>query len=170
MKSILFITLLVVFFSCTTPKGFISVSKQVEKKCGGERNKWKGETFHSLRTKLYNEGKLNFINPDFDTLYILETYEIESGVYTGRIWNRKGALNYNYYKNNFSFDQQNLFTAYTVQLIQNWDTSAIRMEESMNANNLPEKYIDGTKVHIVKTKTQIECIKFKEFFKLGRDR
>ena len=169
MKSILFITVAVVFVSCT-PKGFISVSKQVEKKCVGEKGKWKAESFHSLRTKLYNEGKLNFINSDFDTLYILETYEIESGTYAGRIWNRKDALNYTYNKNSFSFNQQKLFTDYTVQLIQNWDTVGIRMEGNINATNLPEKYINGTRVFIANAKTGIECIKFKEFFKLERDR
>lgn len=169
MKSILFITIVVSFFSCT-PKGFISVSKQVEKKCVGEKSKWKGESFHSLRTKLYNEGRLNFISSDFDTLYILETYEIESGIYMGRIWNRKEALSYTYNKNSFSFDQQKIFTTYTVQLVQNWDTAAIRKEESMNANNVPEKYINGTRVFLSNTKTEIECIRFKEFFKLERDR
>jgi hypothetical protein len=169
MKSVLFIAVTFTFFSCT-PKGFISVSKQVEKKCVGEGVKWKGESFHSLRTKLYNEGKLDFINSDFDTLYILETYEIESGTYIGRIWNRKDALNYSYSKSSFSFDQQKLFTTYTVQLVQNWDTAAIRMEEITNANKLPEKYITGNRVFIVNAKTEIECIKFKEFLKLERDR
>lgn len=157
------------FFSCI-PKGFISISKQVEKKCVGEKSKWEGESFHNLRIKLYNEGRLNFINSDFDTLYILETYEIESGTYIGRIWNRKGSLNYTYSKNIFSFDQQKLFTSCTVQLVQSWDTAAIRMEEKINASSLPEKYINGTKVFIANTKTQIECMKFKEFFKLERDR
>lgn len=169
MKSVLFIVLTFTFFSCT-PKGFKSVSKQVEKKCIGERNKWGGESFHSLRTKLYNDGKLNFINFDFDTLYILESYEIESGNYMGRIWNRRGTLNYTYNKNSFSFDQQKLFTNHTVQLIQNWDTAAIRNEESINANKLPEKNINATRVFITNKKSEIECIKFKEFFKLERDR
>lgn len=168
MKSILFIAVSVVIFSCTT-KGFISISKQVEKKCVGEKGKWKGESFHNLRTKLYSEGKLNFINSDFDTLYLLEAYEIESGTYSGRIWNRKGALNYTCNKNIFSFDQQKLFTAYTIQLVQTWDTTAIRIEEKINATSLPEKYINGTRVFIINTKTQIECIKFKEFFELERD-
>lgn len=169
MKSVLSIVVAVTFFSCT-PKGFISISKQVEKKCVGKRSKWKSESFHSLRTKLYNERKLNFINSDFDTLYILESYEIENGNYIGSIWNRRGALNYTYNKNNFSFDQQKVFTDYTVQLVQNWNTAAIRMEESMNANSLPEKYINGTRVFIANTKIEIECIKFKQFFKLERDR
>ncbi|WP_430899030.1 MULTISPECIES: hypothetical protein [unclassified Paraflavitalea] len=168
MKSILFIIISVAFFSCA-PKGFISISKQVEKKCVGENGKWKGDSFHILRTKLHNDGKLNFINSVFDTLYILETYEIESGTYTGRIWNGKSVLNYTYNRNTFSFEQQNLFTTYIVKLIQSWDTTAIRKEENINASILPEKYINGTRVFIANTKTQIECIKFKEFFKLERD-
>jgi len=168
MKSVLFAAVIFAFCSCS-PKGFVSISKEVEKKCVGKKGKWKGESFHSLRTKLYNDRKLNFISFNFDTLYILESYEIESGTYVGRIWNRKNALNYTYDKNSFSFNQQKLFTDYTIQLVQNWDTAAIRMEESVNANKLPEKYINGTKVLIANKKAEIECIKFKEFFKLERD-
>jgi hypothetical protein len=169
MKSILFIAVVVTFFSCT-PKGFISISEQVEKKSIGKRDIWKGESFHDLRTKLYRDGRLNFISSDFDTLYILESYESESGTYIGRIWNKDDALNYTYNRNSFSFDQQKLFTDYTVRLVQNWDTTEIRKEESMNANNLPEKYINATRVFIANAKTKIQCIKFKEFFKLERDR
>jgi hypothetical protein len=164
MKSFFFIIISVIFFSCT-PQEFISISKQIEKKCVGEKSKWKGESFHKLRTKLYNEGKLNFINSNLDTLYLLETYEIESGTYMGRIWNKKDALNYSYSKNIFSFDQKMIFTSYTVQLVQNWDIASILNEEKINAYRLPEKYINGTKVFIANKKIRIECIKFKDFFK-----
>ncbi|WP_332001478.1 hypothetical protein [Chitinophaga sp.] len=146
------------------------MSKEIEKRCTGVKGKWKGTTFHELRTKLYNEGKLNFISSDFDTLYLLESYEIESGTYVSRIWNEKGSFNYTYNRNSFSFDQQKLFTDYTVQLVQKWDTATIRREESVNASSLPEKYINATRVFIANTKVKIECIKFKEFFKLERDR
>ena len=169
MKLALFVSLIIFASSCSQ-KGFVSVSKKIEKRCTGVKGKWKGTSFHELRTKLYNEGKLNFIHPDFDTLYILESYEIESGTYVSRIWNKKDVLSYTYNKNSFSFDQQKLFTDYTVQLVQNWDTATIRKEESMNASSLPEKYINATRVFIANTKAKIECIKFKEFFKLERDR
>lgn len=169
MKLALFVLLVFVFSSCSH-KGFVSVSKKIEKRCVAVKGKWKGTSFHELRTKLYNEGKLNFINADLDTLYILESYEFQSGTFISRIWNRKDALNYTYNRNTFSFDQQKFFTDYTVQLVRNWDTTAIRKEESINASSLPERYINATLVFIENKKTRIQCIKFKEFFKLERDR
>ena len=169
MKSILFISIMVcIFFPCAS-QNFISISKQVEKKCIGKSN-WKGQSFHDLRTRLYNEGRLGFVSSDFDTLYILESYEIESGSYTGKIWNRKGDLNYIYNKNSFQFDQQKLFTDYTIQLIQRWDTATVRTEESLNTKSISEKYITGIKVIMENQKIRIDCIKFKEFFNLERDR
>ena len=170
MKLVLFVSLIIFTSSSCSQKGFVSVSKKIEKECTSVKRKWKGTSFHELRTKLYNEGRLNFINSDFDTLYILESYEIESGTYVSRIWNKKDVLNYTYSRNSFSFDQQKLFTDYTIQLVQNWDTATIRKEENVNANSLPEKYINATRVFIANAKAKIECIKFKEFFKLERDR
>ena len=166
---LIFISLAFSFISCT-PKGFVSVSKDVEEKCISPRNKWKGRSFHSLRVRLYDEGKLDFINSALDTLYMLETYEVESGTYAGRIWNSKNAINYTFVNNKFTFDKQDRFTAYTVRLVQNWDTAAIRKEESMNANMLPENYVNGTRVFIERTRAVVECVKFKEFFSLERDR
>jgi hypothetical protein len=170
MKLALFVSLIIFISPSCSQKGFIRVSKKIEKECTSVKGRRKGTSFHELRTKLYNEGKLNFINSNADTLYILETYEIESGTYLSSIWNRKDVLNYTYNRNIFSFDQQKLFTNYTVQLVQNWDTATIRKEESVNANSLPERYIYATRVSIANAKTKIECIKFREFFKLERDR
>ena len=134
MKLALFV-LLIIFtsFSSCSQKGFVSISKQIEKRCTDVKGKWKGTTFHELRTKLYNEGRLNFVNSDFDTLYLLESYEVESGTYVSRIWNKNDVLNYTYNRGNFSFDQQKWFTDYTVQLVQKWDTATIRKEENVNA-------------------------------------
>ncbi|MBE2230456.1 MAG: hypothetical protein IAE96_07440 [Chitinophagaceae bacterium] len=157
-----------IILSCT-PKCFVNISKKIQEECIGNTN-WTGVSFQDLRIKLYHEGKLDFLHNGFDTLYILESYEIESGGYLGRIWSSKGVLNYTYNKSGFSFDHQRLFTDYTAQLIQNWDTTAIRAEEKINANKLPEKYIYGVRVIRWDKKLQIECIRFKEFFKLERDR
>lgn len=166
----IFVLLITITYSACSQRCFVVISKEIEKKCTGGKGKWNGTSFNELRTKLYNEGRLNFINSNLDTLYLLESYEIESGTYVSRIWNKNGFLNYTYTKGNFSFDQQQLFTNFTVQLVQKWDTATIKKEESVNAISLPEKYINATRVFMVKKKTKINCIKFKEFFKLERDR
>jgi hypothetical protein len=162
--------LLVFFLSSCSQRGFVSLSKKIENECTSVKRKWAGTTFHELRAKLYNEGMLNFMNADMDTLYIMERYDIESATFSGRIWNRKGVLNYTYDRRSFSFDEQKLFTDYTVQLVQDWNTVVIRMEESTNAHSIPEHNINASRVFITKGKNRIDCILFKEFFKLERDR
>ncbi|WP_440196672.1 hypothetical protein [Anaerocolumna jejuensis] len=134
------------------------------------KGRWKGTTFHELRTRLYNEGKLNFLESDFDTLYILENYEVETGTYISRIWNKRGGVSYVYNRNSFSSDREKLFTDYTVQLVQAWDTATIKREASINASTLPERYINATRLSLANAQTKIECITFKEFFELERDR
>jgi hypothetical protein len=115
MKLALFISLIFFLSSCSQ-KGFVSISKKIEKECTNVKGKWKGTTFHDLRTKLYSEGKLNFIKTDLDTLYILESYEIQDATCSGRIWNSKGVANYTYNRGVFTFEEEKLFTDYTVSL------------------------------------------------------
>lgn len=157
-----------VLYSCTSTK-FINVSKQIDKNCSGN-NKWKGKSFHDLRTKLYKENKLGFLSLGFDTLYVLESYGIESGNYIGRLWNKNGMVSYTYHNNTFSFEQSNLFTDYTVQLVQNWDTVGIRREENRNGVNLPERHITASRIIGRDKEFEIECIRFKDFFDPKRDR
>jgi len=126
--------------------------------------------FHDLWIKLYNDGKLDFLNKGFDTLYLLESYDVESGSYLGTIWNGKGTLNYSYNRGTFKVEPQHPFTAYTIQLIEKWDTVTLRNEERINAVKLPERNISGVRVIKQGTKMSIDCIGFKEFFRLDRDR
>ena len=169
MKFALFISIIFAISSCY-PKRFVSISKKIEKNCSSLKGKWRGTTFHDLRTELYNQGKLNFINWNNDTVFILESYELQSGTYNGRIWNKADTISYTYYKNTFSFDPQQLFTDYTIHLVQDWDTTSIRTEENANAIHTPEQNIYATRVLITPSNTRIECIRFKAFFKLERDR
>ncbi len=168
MRLTLVIIMASVLYSCTSAK-FINASKQIDKNCNGN-NKWKGKSFHALRTQLYKEGKLGFLSSGFDTLYILESYDIESGNYIGRLWNENGTVSYTYHNNSFSFEQSNLFTDYTIQLVQNWDTVGIRREENRNGVNLPERYITASRVIGRDKEFEIVCIKFKDFFDPKRDR
>lgn len=156
-------------FSCATDE-FLKISRKAELTCVSSKAKLKGKSFNNLRIQLYKCGKLNFINTALDTIYILESYDIENGIFASKIWNRVNDLNYTYSKNKFNFDQKMLFTDYTVKLIQNWDTTDIRKEEALNAHLIPEKYLTGIKIVFSKKHSVIECIKFKEFFKIERDR
>ena len=165
------ITLGILFWvsSCSTPD-FISTSRKVEDKCVRKVSKWKGETFHDLRTKLYKMGRLNFINNKKDTLFFLESYEVEGGVYFGRIWNRKGKVEYKYNRGEFDFDNAKAFTNFMIDVVQRWDTVQIRNEERLNGNQLPERSVKAVKIINDSSRVKFDCILFKNFFQLERDR
>jgi len=166
-RLILILSVVFIFYSCSNQK-FIVISKKIENKC--EKNKsWKGETFHDLRSKLYKEGKFDSILSKLDTLYILETYDIESGQYVCEMWNEQDTINFTYNNKQFNFDQNKYFTRYTIELTQRWDTTTIREEEKGNANLIPEMWIKAIRVTASKA-IKIDCISFRQFFSLDRDR
>jgi hypothetical protein len=72
------------FFQYTCPaQNFVTISKTIQVHCEISKTKWKGETFHHVRVRLYKIRKLDLITHDFDTLYLMELYDIESGTYVG---------------------------------------------------------------------------------------
>lgn len=156
--------------SCCSQK-FVDISKKIDSQCSVRKNTWNGETFHQIRQKLFDMGKLGFININsaIDTIYLLQTYEVETGNYIGMIWNRNGQVSFVYNKGVFDFSTSKLFTKYTQQLIQQWDLKKIRDEEKLNALTLPEKIVNGFRVIVNKSASEVNCITFKEFFDLKRD-
>ncbi|HEY0065717.1 MAG TPA: hypothetical protein VGB46_00090 [Flavisolibacter sp.] len=154
--------------SCSA-QGFIKASRQVHNSCAKAKAGKNTETYHSVRAKLHESGKLSFTEPGFDTLFLLEKYEIETGKYIGRIWNRGGSVSYEYSRGKFSY-RENLFTGHTVYLVEKWDTLSIRKEETENATIMPERRINAARVINHKGKLKIDCMSFREFFKLERDR
>ena len=153
--------------SCSS-QSFPQLSKQLEKSCARVSNS-KIMTFHDIRMKLYESGKLDFINYKQDTLFILESYDIQDGSCRGRLWNRKGHIQYNYYpKSGFNFNEDKMFTKYTIELVQRWDTVSIREEERLYSNITPIYFIYSSRV-IFSDLPRIDCLKFKEFFNSKRD-
>lgn len=84
------------FFKSAYAQGFESLSRRIAVHCEANRSGWKGETFHNIRVKLYRMGKLDSIISNFDTLYLVQCYDIESGTYIGKIWNTKGMVDFSY--------------------------------------------------------------------------
>lgn len=170
MKAIAFTILIVIFSSSScASQNFIAISKKIGQNCEGNKGGSRSTTFHDIRLKLFNEGKLPFLKNGFDTLYLLESYEIESGLYAGLIWNSHGTLNYTYHKGYLGFPDQKNYTLYTIGLIEKWDTTMIKAEEK-SAIELPQKYITGICLVKQNGDISIRCVRFKEFFNLERDR
>jgi len=151
-----------VYCSCSA-QNFKYLSKKIEICSENRASAWHGETFNNIRIKLYNDGKLNDLLKNFDTLYLMQSFEIESGVYIGRIWSKKKFLNYQYKNKKFSFDDGEYFNKYSIELLEKWDTVSIRRNEKQFANTLPERWVKGIKVVKLKKRFDIMCISYRDF-------
>ncbi|MBS1509724.1 MAG: hypothetical protein JST86_02690 [Bacteroidetes bacterium] len=169
MKATLILLLLMITQSFCYSQDFATISRIIQKECK-EANTPKLISFHKIRILLFEKDQLNFINTEADTVYIIEHLETQSGSYCRRIWNSKGSLSSVYYNDSLEITTERLYTGFTIKLIKKWDTAAIRKEEKINANLIPERYFKAIRVIINKHKPAINYIVFKEFFNLERDR
>lgn len=127
------------------------------------------DSYHDIRIELIKSGKLDAFEKS-DTLFILESYDIESATFYGEIWSSQANQVYAYSQGSFYFDEESVFTDYTKKLIQEWDTKAIRQEEKNNSKMTNPLQIYGSRIVRFKNEFKIDCLAFKEFFLLERDR
>ena len=127
------------------------------------------DKFLEVRKKLDTFGRLSFIN-ECDTIFMLESSNIENGSIYGKIWCSSGTINYYFLDGFFYFDKTMLFTDYCTRLIQLWDTATIRHEERLNPAGITPNNIIGTRIIKKNENVEISCILFKDFFLLERDR
>jgi len=164
-KSVYFFLLVIAIVGCS--KSFKAISLAVEKQQhAGEGSRI---TYHDIRLKLYQTGKLNFLK-DADTVFMLESFSVEEATFYGKIWTANNSVQYMYRNNEFTFNTQAPFTAYMSQLINKWDTTAIRENEKLYSDINPAQWVFGTKIIHYKSTPEIYTIKFSRFFKADRDR
>lgn len=149
---------------------FKSISKQVSKyEFSAGIRKIKADCFFEIRKKKNLQDKLNFITQS-DTLFLLESCSIENGDFYGKIWNVFNKVGYIYNNGKFDFNVSEIYTDYTCKLVQSWDTTLIRTEERVNSTMISPRNIYATRVIKNKGDLKIDCIMFKEFFLIDRDR
>jgi len=146
---------------------FTNISKRITVKQTRSFSRVKNNRFHEVRLALHKVRKINFST--VDTLYLLESYNIETAEFYGRFWSNTDTINYVYLNGLFNFEKNKLFTSYMIKLVSNWDIHTIRLEEKYNSNMLPAHQIYATCVIIKSNQVKIQSISFKDFFKLGRD-
>jgi hypothetical protein len=136
----------------------------------GIRKITKEEYYQSIRMKIYETGKLFFIN-NSDTLFFLETYVPEEGSFYGKIWNNhNNSMDYSYRFGQLDFNIDKVFTDYTCKLLRKWDINAIRKEEKQNSTMFNPLLIFGSRVIKQGANYRFDCLSFNEFFLLERDR
>lgn len=126
------------------------------------------EKFKEVRKR--EELKIELNGKSLDSLYILEAFNASDGFIYGKIWNNSFDINYEFYNDEFTFIDECTFTDYTCGLIEKWDLDAIYKEEKINSTIVAPLTIYGSFIRCKKRKIKVECIKFKEFFELERDK
>ncbi|GAB6010277.1 hypothetical protein [Dysgonomonas reticulitermitis] len=85
-------------------------------------------------------------------------------------WNKVDTISYTNETGSFELTSKLLFTKKMMQLVSDWDIKRIKEEENLNSNLLPNETIYATRIVFSNKKYKIDCISFKDFFNLERDR
>jgi hypothetical protein len=165
--SIMFVNL----YSCSA-QTFYKISKNISD-CQlkeGIRKEDKEDYYHDIRIKLNDLGQLKFVEKS-DTLFLLESYNIENGSFYGKIWNtHSNKVEYIYNQGKFDFNPDKIFTNYMCFLISKWNINSIREEEKKNSTMTNPLLIFGSRIIKKGSDYNIDCIMFNEFFNLERDK
>lgn len=119
---------------------------------------------HKIRLDLYKQGKLDFVNSS-DTIWILGSQITDSGILLGRIWTRKGGVDYSFQKWIFDFKTYK-FSQHECDLIERWDTAKIKAEEKTQLPALDGGYNYGTRVIKTAHGIKIDNVSFNQIITL----
>lgn len=124
-----------------------------------------GKDFYAdIRKQLIDRDSLNFLSL-CDTVFVLETYEYETGISYGMIWNEQKAIAYEYLNNKFSFESPPVFDDETIRLVKQWDIATIRKYETEKSTLTNPSVIFASRAIIEKGKViRVDCIEFEEFY------
>ncbi|WP_437922383.1 hypothetical protein [Sphingobacterium sp. LRF_L2] len=125
----------------------------------------RGKDFYAnIRKQLIDRDSLNFLSL-CDTAFFLETYEYETGISYGMIWNEQKSIAYEYLKNKFDFENPPAFNKETIGLVKKWDVATIRKYETEKSNLTSPFMIFASRAIIKNGKViSVDCIEFEEFY------
>jgi len=167
MKTIIYIILILRLYACSSIHDFPSLSKslyrtQTKQNCG-------------IYPKLIDThsqflaDRIDFINYENDTIYFLESFDITTSVFYRAIWTSKGKIEYKSQGNNILEYGEGYFINRLYGLIEKWDTTTIRYEENRISIN-GASMMFGMRVFISNSHPIAECVNFKEFFDIQKDK
>lgn len=139
------------------------ISSEISKSQLKNKVKKKGNNFYeNIRKQLINMDSLNFISYG-DTVFFLETFEYETGISHGMIWNKHKSLTYQYFKNKLNFNGPCLFDKKTVGLVKMWNIEKIKSYEEGSKLISPSLYF-ASRAIIKQKEINVDCIAFNEFY------
>jgi len=171
MKSYIVILILLISGACVSMKKITDFTTFSETLYKLQKTK-KGCSFYpekSFENRNKLGDKFKFINYKADTVYLLEAFSIETGTLYNAIWTRKGKVEYKSQASKVEIDSS-LFIKRLYKMIENWDIEAIRKEEKEHGNLSDGLMMIGSKMILHEGDAKLECITFKEFFDLQKDK
>ena len=111
------------------------------------------------------------IIPRNDTIFILQIHrEIDASLYS-KIWNKSDTLSVNLddFGITTEITHEQTFTNYMMKLVSEWNFEEIKKEELKNGT-LPSDIILATRIIFRNNQYKINCLYFKKFFNIERDR
>lgn len=177
MKNIsLILVLITIFNSCQSRHKLQNMSDAINKV-----NAVTSQRMMNRRSSLFSDArkaafeKIPFLKqqPILDTIYLMESFNYETALVTGTVWNKNMTVSYEFRKKskeeNLSLVSKSAFTPFQMKLVNKWDTIAIRREES-SIYNLPSKYeINAYRCIILNKVPNVDRFHFKDFFNPSRD-
>ncbi|WP_367916676.1 hypothetical protein [Leadbetterella sp. DM7] len=161
----------IVLGACSSTKtisDFESFSKQLHR----SQKKQKCGFYSDLTYKSRNEIKDRFSFVDFnlklDTVFILESYNLESGSLYQSVWTKKKKVEYKIQNGQVEI-VSNPFITRLYPLIEKWDIFTIKKEEEKYGKLLGSSQMIGARIVIANGHFQMDCIKFQEFFDPKKD-
>jgi len=132
-KIILALLILTIAVGCSRKTSFPSLSKRLYAKNGGANDRSifklsKGK--YEARRKFYRAHAGSFLKGEIDTLFIMEAYYMEEGLFHGTIWTKSDTGSYRYSRNKLEAKKETFFTDYQLKLVGKWDTVQIRKEDN----------------------------------------
>lgn len=140
--------------SCSSP--FAELSNNIK-----EQTSEKSQLMNQIRKDLYKQKALNFIDLKSDTVYLINLWEYESGFIYGKIWNKKGNVNYSYGQSNLQIRTDNYpFKSETLELINAWDKDKIKNNQP-KGTVLPSYTIEAARVILKNQEVLVDTISIK---------
>lgn len=116
----------------------------------------------NIRRQVIDMDSLNFIS-SCDNVFFLETYDYQTGISYGLIWNKYKSIAYEYSNDNLFFNALSIFDKHIIDLVGMWDVEKIKIN-GQKSTLISPLTIFASRAIIKQAEIQVDCIAFDDFF------
>jgi hypothetical protein len=164
MKGII-IVLSFLIVSCTSSKTLVKNNETFFKSLKNHSKKKKCDYNFYENIDTINE-RLDFVNYEDDTIFLIQEYNIQTGEFYESIWNSKSKVEYKRKSETLEYVEDLLFPKYYYSLVENWNLDKIKEYEDQYGNNFGANIVKAYKVDLNSGNLTLNCVSFSSFFSL----